>query len=228
MAKRQIKNIVVPIHLWEHPDLTIQEKHILIDIDSLCNSTEGVSVGTQMLANLSGLNQKEVKSTLNELYLKGALELYINEDGTKTIKPLLYKERYIKQGDKVVIGDSPKDMEQYDWEEIQAKWSEYCPTLPPVKRFSPLRKRKLRAALKSAELTVSDLYKCFQIIGCTPFLNGGVSFSAHFDWVISKAQNLQKIYEGFYAHTVQEKKDYEDIMNDRKISQQSEEESFYR
>lgn len=228
MAKRQIKFITIPIHIWEHPDLTIQEKHILIDIDSLCLNAEGVCVGTQAISNLCGLPNNEVKHILNELYLKGALELYINEDGTKTIKPLLYKERYIKQGEKVVIGDSPKDIEQYDWEDIQAKWSEYCPTLPPIKRFSPLRKRKLRAALKSAELTVSDLYKCFQIIGCTPFLNGSVSFSAHFDWVISKAQNLQKVYEGFYAHTAQEKMDYEAIMNDKKISQQTEEESFYR
>lgn len=229
MAKRQIKNIVVPIHLWEHPDLTIQEKHILIDIDTLCESAEGVSVGVQMLANLSGLNQKEVKSTLNELYLKGALEVRIDDNGSKILKPLLYKERYLKQESAPILGDSPRDIEQFDWEDIQAKWIEYCPTLPPIKRFTPQRKSKLKSVLKSADLTLNNLYQCFQIIGCTPFLNGtDNTFKAHFDWVISKPITLTKIFEGFYAHSYQEKRDYEAIINNKPITNQTEEESFYR
>lgn len=94
MAKRQIKFITVPISLWESADLTIAEKHLLIDIDSICDSAEGVAVGTQALASLSSMAQKDVKSALNELYLKGAIDISVDADGAKRIKPYLYKERY--------------------------------------------------------------------------------------------------------------------------------------
>ena len=65
MAKRHAKHIVIPISLWESADLTIQEKRLLIDIDSICDSADGVAAGVQALASLSGLTQKDVKGALN-------------------------------------------------------------------------------------------------------------------------------------------------------------------
>lgn len=40
----------MPLSVWESADLTIAEKHLLIDIDSICDSAEGVAAGVQALA----------------------------------------------------------------------------------------------------------------------------------------------------------------------------------
>lgn len=230
MAKRQVKHIVIPIGLWESADLTIAEKHLLIDIDTICDSADGVAVGTQALASLSGLTQKEVKSTLNELYQKGAIGISVDADGAKRIKPYLYKERYIKRGEKAVIGDKPTDVESLPYEDIMEQWNAICKTLPPLTRWTPQRKNKLRSVLKQADISVDGLYKCFRIIAATPFLSGKSNqFKATFDWCCSKASNLSKIYEGFYSKSYQEKKDYELIMSGKSVVQsQNNIDDFYQ
>lgn len=230
MAKRLTKHIVVPIGLWETSDLTIQEKHLLIDIDSICDSADGIAVGTQALASLSGMTQKEVKNTLNELYLKGAMEISIGQDGEKLIKPLLYKERYVKRGEKVLFGDKPADAEALPYDEIMERWNSICTTLPPLTRWTPQRKSKLRTVLKQADISVEGLYKCFRIIAATPFLSGeSHQFSATFDWCCAKSQNLSKIYEGFYNNrNYQDKQTYESIMRGGVVSQSKTEDDYYR
>lgn len=227
--KRQIRHIVVPLSLWETPDLSISEKHLLIDIDSICDSADGIAVGVQALASLSGMTQKEVKSTLNELYLKGAIDISVDADGAKKIKPFLYKDRYIKRGEKAVFGDKPTDTEALPYDDIMEQWNTICKTLPPLTRWTPQRKNKLRSALKNAALTVEDLYKCFRIVNDTPFLSGlSNQFKATFDWVTAKSQNLSKIYEGFYSKSFAEKQAYEAIMRGGDVAQTKNEDDYYR
>lgn len=221
--------ITVPLSVWESADLTIAEKHLLIDIDSICDSTYGIAVGTQALATLSGMTQKEVKNTLNELYLKGAIDISVDADGAKRIKPYLYKERYLKRGEKVVIGDKPSDAETLPYDEIMEHWNSICKTLPPLTRWTPHRKNKLRCALKNAALTVNDLYKCFHIIAATPFLSGESNqFKATFDWCCAKSTNMSKIYEGFYSKSFVEKQAYEAIMRGGNVEQPNTEDDYYR
>lgn len=214
--------------MWESSDLTIQEKHLLIDIDSICDSADGVAAGVQALASLSGLTQKEVKHSLNELYLKGAIDISVDADGAKKIKPYLYKERYIKRGENTVFGDKPTDTEVLPYDDIMEQWNSICQSLPPLTRWTPQRKNKLRSALKNAALTVNDLYKCFYIIAATPFLSGESNqFKATFDWVIAKSQNLSKIYEGFYSKSFSEKQAYDAIMRGGDVTQPKEDD-YYR
>lgn len=228
MAKRQIKFITVPISLWESADLTIAEKHLLIDIDSICDSTEGVVAGVQALATLSGMTQKDVKHTLNELYLKGAIDISVDADGAKRIKPYLYKERYIKSGEKVVLGDKPTDVEALPYNDIMEKWDTICHMLPPIKRWTPQKKSKLRTVLKQADISVEGLYKCFRIIAAIPFLSGASNqFKATFDWITAKSANLSKVYEGFYAKSAREKIEYETIMRGGMVSPPKEDD-YYR
>lgn len=229
MAKRQIRFITVPLSVWESADLTIAEKHLLIDIDSICDSAVGVAVGPQALASLSGMTQKDVKRTLNELFLKGAIDISVDADGAKRIKPLLYKERYVKRGEKTVFGDKPTDTETLPYDEIMEQWNNICMTLPPLTRWTPQRKNKLRSALKNAALTVEDLYKCFRIISATPFLSGESNqFKATFDWATAKSTNLSKIYEGFYCKSFAEKRAYDTIMNGGELTQPKNEDNYYR
>lgn len=228
MAKRQAKHIVIPVSLWESADLTIQEKHLLIDIDSICDSADGVVAGVQALASLSGLTQKDVKGALNELYLKGAIDISVDADGAKKIKPYLYKERYIKRGEKVVIGDKPTDAETIDYDRIQKTWNTVCPDFPKLDRFTMRRKQKTRTCLKGASATESDMIKVIKLVAASSFLNGKrTDWQCTYDWIIKSPDNFTKIFEGQYHKDYAEKQAYDAIMRGGDVTQPKEDD-YYR
>ena len=209
--KKEARFVNIPISLWENQDLSWMAKIVLMEIDSYPRTELGVNVRSGAVATALGITKKECDNALKELFDKGAIQVNIDE-GQKLLLPLVYKDRYIATGLPMPEGEKPTTANSIDYDEVQAKWAEICHTLPPIQRFTPQRKRKLKAALNQAGLTVADLYKCFRIIASTAFLNGSGEFAAHFDWVVKKSENLQKIYEGFYARSPQEKRDYEAIM----------------
>lgn len=209
--KRDTRYITIPTSFWENTDLSLTAKVVLIEIDSYPRSELGVNVRAGAVATALGITKKECDNALKELFDKGAVQINISE-GQKLLMPLLYKSRYIPTGQPIPEGEKPSTANSINYDEVQAKWAEICPMLPPIQRFTPQRKRKLKACLNQAQLTEADLYKCFHIIALTPFLNGSGGFAAHFDWVVKTSQNLQKIFEGFYARSPQEKRDYEAIM----------------
>lgn len=226
--KRQTKHIAVPINIWEHSDLTPTEKMILVDIESYCINGE-TTIGTQAIATSTGITNKEVKAALKSLQEKGGISVRIGSDGQRAITPYLYKERYISSPENAVkVGTTPTDVISLPWDEIADKWKEYCPYLPAIDRWSPQRKSKLRSCLKQSGLNIKDLYKCFRIVGATQFLNGTGEFQATFRWLTSKSENLQKVYEGFYARSYSEKSDYARIMQGQDVNPQSSEEDVYK
>lgn len=219
--KKEARFINIPTSLWENQDLSWMAKIVLMEIDSYPRTELGVNVRAGAVATALGITKKECDNALKELFDKGGIQINIDE-GQKLLLPLIYKDRYIATGLPMPEGEKPTTANSIDYDEVQAKWAEICPMLPPIQRFTPQRKRKLKAALSQAGLTVGDLFKCFRIIASTPFLNGAGEFAAHFDWVVKKSENLQKIYEGFYARSPQEKRDYENIMNGNELDKKQE------
>lgn len=231
MAKRQIKFITVPLSLWEHPDLTLHEKRVLIDIDSICTKSDGVAIGVQALASICGFSTKEVKEVLSELHQKGALEVSINTEGQKTFKPLLYKERYVKAEQTITIGDKPTDVETIDYEYIREQWNLINPRLSQLQRMTPKRKRTIRTTLKGCGVGVPELIKAFKIIGTVPFLCGknDSSWAADADWAFGKAQTLTRILEGAYSKNYAEQQAYQAIMRGEDISDsEKDNDDYYR
>lgn len=225
--KRETRFINIPTSLWENQDLSWTAKIVLMEIDSYPRTELGVNVRSGAVATALGITKKECDNALKELFDKGAIQVNL-EEGQRLLMPLLYKSRYIPTGQPIPDGEKPSPANSIDYDDVQAKWSEICHTLPPIQRFTPQRKRKLKAALNQAGLTVADLYKCFRIIASTAFLNGSGEFAAHFDWVVKKSENLQKIYEGFYARSPQEKRDYEAIMKGAETDKKDSVDDFYK
>ena len=225
--KREARFVNIPTSLWENQDLSWTAKIVLMEIDSYPRTELGVNVRSGAVATALGITKKECDTALKELFDKGAIQVNL-EEGQRLLMPLLYKSRYIPTGQPIPDGEKPSPANSIDYDDVQAKWSEICHTLPPIQRFTPQRKRKLKAALNQAGLTVADLYKCFRIIASTAFLNGSGEFAAHFDWVVKKSENLQKIYEGFYARSPQEKRDYEAIMKGAEADKKDSVDDFYK
>ena len=225
--KREARFINFPTTLWSNTDLSWTAKIVLMEIDSYPRTELGVNVRSGAVATALGITKKECDTALKELFDKGAIQVNL-EEGQRLLMPLLYKSRYIPTGQPIPDGEKPSPANSIDYDDVQAKWAEICHTLPPIQRFTPQRKRKLKAALNQAGLTVADLYKCFRIIASTAFLNGSGEFAAHFDWVVKKSENLQKIYEGFYARSPQEKRDYEAIMKGAEADKKDSVDDFYK
>lgn len=225
--KKEARFINIPTSLWENQDLSWMAKIVLMEIDSYPRSELGVNVRAGAVATALGITKKECDNALKELFDKGAVQVNIDE-GQKLLLPLLYKERYVVTGQPIPEGEKPSTANSIDYDEVAKQWAEICPMLPPIQRWTPQRKRKLKACLTQAELTVVDLYKCMKVIAVTPFLNGTGGFAAHFDWVVQKSQNLQKVYEGFYSRTVAEKNDYERIMKGEDTTTKKEIDKYYQ
>lgn len=226
--KPVLKFVTMPLHLFSSDQISSDEKIVLMAIELHCSDSSGVAIGVQGIASTCGLTNKVCKQALKTLYEKGAIKTIIGEDGEKRLIPLIYKDNFSKQQSPELNGIKPELSINIDYDEVAQKWEEYCPTLPPIQRWTPARKSRLRSCLKQADISVDNLYKVFRIIGCTAFLSGqSDQFKATFDWVIQKSQNISKIYEGFYARSFQEKKDYENIIKGGDINQ-IQEDSFYR
>lgn len=225
--KREIRYLTVPVSLWENQDLSWTAKIVLMEIDSYPRSELGVNVRAGAVATALGITKKECDTALKELFDKGAVQVNIDE-GQKLLMPLIYKDRYLATGQIIPEGEKPSNANSIDYDDVAKQWAKICPMLPPIQRWTPQRKRKLKAALNQSGLTAGNLLKCFRIIASTPFLNGSGEFAAHFDWVVKKSENLQKIYEGFYARSPQEKRDYEAIMKGAETDKKDSVDDFYK
>lgn len=217
--KRSSKYLVIPIQIADHGDLTVIEKWVLANLDSVCTEEQGVAIGAQAIASLCGISLKESKETLSSLHVKGALVVNLDENGTKLIKPLLYKERYISSNEPI-LGDSPKDATPIDFNFIQEQWNEICHMLPKVTLFTPRRKAKTRTSMKGAGIEVVDLIKVFRLVSTSEFLTGARGdWQCTFDWVVKSADNIQKILDGNYHKSYPEKLSFEYIMAGNEIPQ---------
>lgn len=232
MSKREAKHIVWPIGLWQTETLSWMAKIILMEIDSYPRTEQGVNVRSGAVATALGITKKECDAALKELFDKGAFKVNVDE-GQQLLIPLIYKDEYIADGtQKNVIGEKPDTTNTIDFDEVAEQWSKICSMLPPIQRWTPQRKRKLKAALNQSGLTVADLYKVFGLVGTSEFLNGSKSeWRCSFDWLVKSAYNLTKVYEGNYHKSIEERRAYELIINGgyKKIQSPSlKNDSFYR
>jgi hypothetical protein len=213
--KRENRYIAIPMSLWENQDLTWLEKVVLIEIDSYPRSELGVNVRSGALATALEITKKECDATLRSLFDKGAVQVNIDE-GQKLILPLVYKSEYRPTNQpKVIEGEKPETLSSIDYDDVSKKWAESCPTLPPITRWTPQRKRKLKSCMNQGELTIGDLYKIFKLVGSSSFLcgNANTDWRCTFDWLIKSAANATKVYEGAYHNRDNEKYLYDKIMS---------------
>lgn len=223
-----MRYLTIPIHIWSHPDLSVFEKVVLIDIDSYSDSN-GVAMGTQALASSIGLPVKTIKETLKSLQSKGAIEVRLDEDGVKRIIPYLYRERYVTDTKMIIVGDKPSDIQQIDYQSIIDAWNEHCGNLQKVERLTPRRKLKTRTALKGAGCTESELIKAIKLIQTSNFLRGDKGdWSATYDWLVKSPENIIKVLEGNYHKDYSERRAFETIMQGGEANHQQDDTEFYR
>lgn len=227
--KQSLHFMVVPKSFWDNEQLSIAAKWVAITIDSYTDNPTGVAMGIKALQTATNLTANEVKAALVELMEHNAIDVTIGPDGEKLIKPYLYKERYVKRGEKVVIGDKPTDVETIDYDNIQETWNNVCSELPKLDRFTARRKQKTRTCLKGASATEADMIKVIKLVAASSFLNGKrTDWQCTYDWIIKSPDNFTKIFEGQYHKDYAEKQAYEAIMRGGNVEQPNTEDDYYR
>lgn len=88
--ERKFKGIWIPKEIWITQDLSIQEKIILVEIDSLEDEVRGCFASNKYFANFFQLSASRVSHIINDLEAKGYIELSYIKDGKEI------KERQIK------------------------------------------------------------------------------------------------------------------------------------
>jgi hypothetical protein len=160
------------------------------------------------------------------------LTLTTDEDGEVRTLALLYKDDYALDGQKKDITTKSTPRQNYDYDYIQEQWNTINPNLPQMSRFTPKRKKQLRTCLSENGVSVETLIKAFKIVSISDFLNGrsasNRNWRASVDWIIKKAENLDKILSGVYCNSYQEKCDYRTIMDGGEVSGESQTEDIYK
>ena len=78
--QRQFKGIWIPKEVWESKELTLQQKVMLVEIDSLDND-KGCYASNKYFSEFFGISNGRVSQVINELVDKGYLNAeYIKED----------------------------------------------------------------------------------------------------------------------------------------------------
>lgn len=110
----------------------------------------------------------------------------------------------------------------YDFDEIKAKWEEVNPTLSSIRCFNEKRKKALRTLLKNNNATIDDLYKVFEIISICSFCQGNNDrkWTATLDWVLNDTKGcFNRLLEGSYAFSESEKQRVQQIVDGQPIAQ---------
>lgn len=86
--QRQFKGIWIPSTLWLSEDLSIQEKVILAEIDSLEDDIDGCFASNKYFAKFFGLSETRVSHIISDLNKKGYVQIEKYNKNGKTIREI--------------------------------------------------------------------------------------------------------------------------------------------
>jgi len=85
--EREFKGIWIPAHIWLNRDLTIHERIMLVEIDSLSTSKDrGCWAGNEHFSKLFGLSKSRVSEIVNSLKKKGFISVSMKRKGNQIIE----------------------------------------------------------------------------------------------------------------------------------------------
>lgn len=93
--------------------------------------------------------------------------------------------------------------------------------MPSIRCFGEKRKNQVWVLLKNNNATVDDLYRAFKAISISSFCQGENDrrWKATLDWLIADTKGcFNRLLEGRYAFTPQEKELFERLMNGEEVN----------
>jgi hypothetical protein len=152
--KRKFKGIWIPAEVWESPELTLQEKVFLVEIDSL-NNDRGCYANNNYFGKFFGLSSTRVSIVIGSLIKKGYVTSTIlqSEGNKRILKTSLIKvkdpiQQKLTHNNTVSNTDNNKKSELFE-----IFWNIYDKSIA-----------KKPAKAKFLKLSLADCKKCVDVV----------------------------------------------------------------
>jgi uncharacterized phage protein (TIGR02220 family) len=94
MQERAFKGVWIPKEIWLNPHLSLQEKAVLVEIDSFCSHYESCYASNEHFAKFIQVGERRIQKILKSLEDKGFIEReIIYKKGTKEIEKRFLRVR---------------------------------------------------------------------------------------------------------------------------------------
>lgn len=219
VKKNKNYTVMSNYHLQDN-SLTLKAKGLLSEMLSLPDDWDFSISG---LVAINRENETAIKSALSELSENGYIEiikLYPDMTNTGRIEYIydvyeVPKQEREKQGVEILPVENPTQINtnnkdtnnkrlSINIDNLVKAYNQLCPSLPAVQKLTNDRKAKLKSRLKTFD--EDEIKACFILAEQSDFLSGRSGrWKANFDWLIKNDTTMQKVLEGAYANTENEK-----------------------
>ena len=192
---RDFKGVWIPKEVWLNKDLSIIEKCLLVEIDSLDNGEKGCFASNEYLATFFNLSESRManiisdlkkRGFINQIYFDGRLrglrivksEVWFTEnnkaDSAKTVKQNTRKREYNNTMNKTTnntdyIIENPSEFSHFEKIEITENEINQSKKVNPFTLITQLEKEKAKSCeKKEKEKTPSPTYAAFSVF-CQTF-----------------------------------------------------------
>lgn len=211
MTERDFKGIWIPKDIWLNKELSIVEKALLAEIDSLkvCNA------GNDYFADFFGVSVPTITRAVAHLKELGLIEFSF--DGRVRTLRLIKMIRQTNQNDEYIntsisnnlnntnnqlnlFKDNNTSNKEDTYRERAQKfvddYNSICVSLPKCQRLTPKRSRAIVKILKI--FSDDEIIECFNKLEESDFCSGrSGKWRANFDFILSE-NNFTKILDGNY------------------------------
>ena len=91
--QRQFKGIWIPKEIWLNKELTMQEKMILVEIDSYDNGEIGCYASNKHFVSNFGINSSRISQIIQSLQRKNYITINYEYNGKEIVKRYLHINR---------------------------------------------------------------------------------------------------------------------------------------
>ena len=193
---RDFKGVWIPKEVWLNKDLSIIEKCLLVEIDSLDNGEKGCFASNEYLATFFNLSESRManiisdlkkRGFINQIYFDGRLrglrivksEVWFTENGKaeypKTVKQNTRKREHNNTMNKTTnntdyIIENPSEFSHFEKIEITENEINQSPKVNPFTLIANLEKEKSSAKKEKVDRQPSTTYAAFSVF-CQTFEN---------------------------------------------------------
>lgn len=187
MEQRSFKGIWIPKEIWFDRNLSLIERVMLVEIDSLDNE-QGCYAGNQHFADLFGLSKGRISKIISSLVIKGYIQVKIFRNEQKKIEKrsikLIKKLNYpMVENDYTYGRKQPEGMVENDY--------------PPMVENDQERNTIYRNTIKNNNTSISYQSDMFETIWNEyPNKQGKAKALAAYNKAIAKGTDPKQILEG--------------------------------
>lgn len=227
MSARDFRGIWIPAEIWLTKELTVGEKLMYVEIESLSKLQRGCFASNAHFAEMFSISNSRVSEIISSLAVKGFVSVEQKRQGVRTVQRVIQIiPRYLTssentknpfgkdvegssekaQGKNTSLSNTDKEQDSCDqqadhvpYEEVFNTYERILPNKPKVRIRDDARRKAIRSLwIKDKKFQSVEFWeKYFKVVKESRFLSETKTLA--FDWLMKPA-NFKKVAEGNYSN----------------------------